>query len=200
MVALGMMLPLMDRKTFGVVLFMMSGICACLVISEINHLLLRSFNDNMYYVTTTITPVTEEIAKALPILYILIIRNVDRKTIIASSFAVGVGFALQENMIVLLQNESEVTILWALVRGFGAGLMHSICTVMVGYGFSYIKIRKKLFWSGSFALLSLAITYHAVYNTLVQSKYRNCGIVLPLLTYIPLIILIRRNIKKKKTR
>ncbi len=199
MVAFGMMLPLMEKKTRGVVFFMMIGVCCCLFVSEINTIFLNAFHGDMFYVTTTITPITEEIVKTLPILYFAIIWTDDRPTLIANAFAVGVGFALLENMIVLLQSVNDVTILWALIRGFGSGMVHGICTVMVGYGISYIKKRRKLFWSGTFALLSAAITYHAVYNLLVQSRYQNAGILLPAATYIPLILFIRSNALKKKS-
>ena len=33
----------------------------------------------------------------------------------------------------------------------------------------------------------LAITYHSIYNTIVISKYKYFGFVLPLATYIPII-------------
>lgn len=196
-VALGLMIPLIERKVRKVVVFMMIGVSACLFISEINNILLKTFDEDMLYVTTTLTPVTEEIVKALPVLYYAIVRSDDRRTLIACSFAVGVGFALLENMIVLLQNVDGVTILWALNRGFGSGLVHGVCTVMVGYGISYIKESRKLFLPGTFALLSTAITYHAVYNLLVQSRYQKLGILLPVITYL-LAILFRMRIRKKQ--
>ncbi|MBP5208603.1 MAG: PrsW family intramembrane metalloprotease, partial [Clostridia bacterium] len=99
------------------------------------------------------------------------------------------GFALLENVVILTQNVENVTIFWALVRGFGSGLVHGICTVMVGWGVSYVKKRRKLFYCGTFALLSSAIIYHATYNLLVQSKYQYVGIVLPIVTYIPVLLL-----------
>ena len=86
----------------------------------------------------------------------------------------------------------------ALVRGFGSGLVHGICTVMVGWGISYIKKRRKLFYCGTFALLSTAIIYHATYNLLVQSKYQYIGVLLPILTYIPLLLIVRPKLKKRK--
>lgn len=197
-VAFGLMLPLMQRQVRSVVIFMMIGVSACLFISEINSILLRAFDDDILYVTTSITPVTEEVAKALPILYYAIVKSSDRRSLIACSFAVGVGFALLENMIVLLQNVDGVTVLWALNRGFGSGLVHGLCTVTVGYGISYIKENRKLFRSGIFALLSTAITYHAVYNILVQSKYQNFGILLPVTSYVILILLYRKRNKERK--
>lgn len=195
-VSLGLMLPLMEKKTRSVVIFMIVGFFACLFVSELNSILLKAFNGDMFYVTTTITPVSEELVKALPILYFAIIISDDRRTLIANSFAVGVGFALLENIIILMQNIQEVSVLWALVRGFGSGLVHGVCTMMVGYGISYIKKRRKLFYCGTFALLSTAIIYHAIYNLLVQSDYQYAGVLLPIITYIPLLILIRKKTVK----
>ena len=188
-VSLALMLPLMEKKTRRVMSFMIVGIFACLFISEVNSIFLKAFGNDVYYVTTTITPVTEEIIKMLPILYFAIVITDDRRTLIANSFAVGVGFALLENVVILTQNVENVTIFWALVRGFGSGLVHGICTVMVGWGVSYVKKRRKLFYCGTFALLSSAIIYHATYNLLVQSKYQYVGILLPIVTYIPVLLL-----------
>lgn len=195
-VSIGLMLPLMEKKTRRVMSFMLVGIFACLFISELNGILLRHFNNNSFYVTTTITPITEEIVKALPILYFAIVISDDRRTLISNAYAVGVGFAVLENMVILTQNIENVTVFWALVRGFGSGLVHGICTVMVGFGISYIKKRRKLFYCGTFALLSAAVIYHAVYNVLVQSNYQYAGVLLPIITYIPVVLLTRSKMKK----
>ena len=192
-VSLALMLPLMEKKLRRLVVFMICGIFACLFVSEINGILLNAFNNDIFFVTTTITPVTEEIVKMLPILFFAIVASDDRSTLIPISFAVGVGFALLENVVILTQNVETVTIFWALVRGFGSGLVHGICTVMVGWGISYIKKRRKFFYCGTFALLSAAIIYHAIYNLLVQSQYQYVGILLPTITYIPVILLLRKK-------
>lgn len=192
-VSLGLMLPLMEKKVRRLVIFMIVGMFSCLFASELNHILLDAYNNDMFYVTTTITPVTEEIVKALPILYFAIVITDDRRVLIPNAFAVGVGFALLENVVILTQNVENVTILWAFVRGFGSGLVHGICTVMVGWGISYIRKRRKFFYCGTFALLSAAIIYHATYNLLVQSAYQYVGILLPLLTYIPILYFLKKN-------
>jgi hypothetical protein len=64
---------------------------------------------------------------------------------------------------------------------------------MVGWGISYIKKRRKFFYCGTFALLSAAIIYHAIYNLLVQSQYQYVGILLPTVTYIPVILFLRKK-------
>ncbi len=195
-VSLALMLPLMEKKVRRLVIFMIVGITSCLFISEVNNIFLQLFNSDYFFVTTTITPITEEIVKMLPVLYFAIVISDERRTLIPNAFAVGVGFALLENIVILTQNVENVTILWALVRGFGSGLVHGICTVMVGWGISYIKKRRKFFYCGTFALLSTAIIYHATYNLLVQSDYQYVGILLPLLTYVPLILLNGKKLLK----
>jgi RsiW-degrading membrane proteinase PrsW (M82 family) len=83
----------------------------------------------------------------------------------------------------------------AIVRAFGAGLMHGMCTLLVGVGISFVKKKQKLFVVGTFALLSTAITYHGIYNMLVQSDFEVIGYLLPITTYIPFVVW---RIKKKK--
>ena len=192
-VSLALMLPLMEKKLRRLVLFMIAGIFACLFVSELNNILLGVCHNDIFFVTTTVTPITEEIVKMLPILFFAIMVSDERSTLIPISYAVGVGFALLENVVILTQNVENVTILWALVRGFGSGLVHGICTVMVGWGISYIKKRRKFFYCGTFALLSAAVIYHAIYNLLVQSQYQYVGILLPTITYIPVVLFLRKK-------
>ncbi|MCR4646312.1 MAG: PrsW family intramembrane metalloprotease [Oscillospiraceae bacterium] len=195
-VSLGLLVPLLDRKMLRVVVFIIVGASSCLIVSELNNILLHLYDDDLYYVTTTITPITEEIIKAVPILYYAIVFSDDPKQITACSFAVGVGFAMLENIIILIQDIDSVTIMWAVIRGFGSGLVHGICTMMIGMGISFVKKRKKLFISGVFSLLSYAIIFHATYNLLVQSEYRYFGIAMPLLNYIPFLIVNRKDVSK----
>ena len=101
--------------------------------------------------------------------------------------AVGIGFAVLENAFYLL-NDPSFNMMDAIIRAFGTGLMHGMCTLLVGVGISFAKKRSKIFVVGTFALLSTAITYHGIYNMLVQSPYEIVGFLLPILTYIPFLI------------
>ena len=160
-----LMLPLVtgrSRLLFG---YMLIGVFACLFAAGVNGYVRNNVGNDLYYITTNLTPVTEEIIKALPILYYAFVFDAEKSKLIPLAFAVGVGFAVLENMIILTQNIESVSVVWAVIRGFASGLMHGICTAFVGYGISFIKTRRKLFVSGTFALLSLAITYHSVFNS-----------------------------------
>ena len=104
-----------------------------------------------------------------------------------ASMALGIGFALLENAYFLL-NSDDFTILIAIIRAFGAGLMHGMCTLLVGVGISFVKRKRKLFTVGTFGLLSTAIVYHGIYNILIQSEFSIAGALLPIATYIPFLI------------
>lgn len=76
--------------------------------------------------------------------------------------------------------------------------MHGPCTGMVGLGMHFIHQKKKLFIPGSFALIVTAMTYHSIYNTLVQSDYRYGGFLLPLSTFVILFAFQLRSIRGRK--
>ena len=195
MVPMLMSLSLLQHRSRLVMGFVLIGSTVCLAASELNGLLFPYFDDMLSF-CTTISPITEEILKALPILYFAFVISDNRTTLVQISFAVGLGFAIMENMTVLVQNLSDINIIWALIRGFGAGLMHSICTVVVGLGMSTVHKKKKLFVCGTIALLMMAITYHATYNTIVMSDYKYFAVVLPLLAYIPINRIVRKRKKE----
>lgn len=81
-VSLGLMLPLMEKKVRRLVIFMIVGISACLFVAELNNILLEHFNNDIFYVTTTITPITEEIVKMLPIVYLALVISDERTVLI----------------------------------------------------------------------------------------------------------------------
>jgi RsiW-degrading membrane proteinase PrsW (M82 family) len=184
-----LMLFVLEKKSKITMGYMLIGIISCLFISEINGFLLHYNDYDLYYVTTTITPVTEEIIKALPVLYFAFLFSDKRETLISLSIATGIGFAVLENLMIFMNNVDQVNLLWAAVRGFSSGLMHGLCTAAVGIGLSFIHKKKKLFVCGTFALLIVAITYHAIYNTLIQSQYQVIGAILPMATYIPVLLI-----------
>jgi len=192
-------LPLMKGASRRVMLYLIIGICVSLFISEINGRILIASNNQILLVTTTFTPVTEEIVKALPVLLYAFLFSDDREKLLPLAFATGIGFALFENTVILIQSIDNVSIIWAIIRGFSTALMHGICTAAVGYGMSFVRKKKKLFVSGTFALLALAIIYHGLFNMLVQSKnLQYVGFVLPAITYIPLIIYLVFFVRNKK--
>lgn len=193
-VPLLLMVMLVERRARLPLIFFLVGMFVSVFISEVNGLLFRLTDMDMLDFTLRVTPVTEEIIKALPILFYAVTVSDKKETLFTISMATGVGFAVLENAYVLLGNADNLSLLTAIIRGFGTGLMHGICSLLVGYGISFVKKRRKLFAPGTFALLSLAVTYHAIFNMLIQSQLKLVGALIPILTYLPIFFL--RNFRK----
>ncbi len=183
-----LMLLLLKKRSKLIVGYMLIGIFVSLFVSELNTILLDLFRGDVIYVTTAITPVSEEIAKAIPVLVYAVLFSNDREKLMTLAFATGIGFAMFENMVILVQNIENVSIGWAVIRGFSTALMHGVCTSAIGYGMSFVRKKRKLFYCGTFALLAMASIYHGIFNMLVQSDYKYLGFVLPAATYIPVLI------------
>ena len=182
-----LMALLVEKKARLPIMFMLCGIFISVFASEVNALLAQVLNMDMYRITTVVTPISEELLKASPILYYAIVVSDKREKLFTASMATGIGFAILENAFYLL-DYSNFNMLSAIIRAFGAGLMHGMCTLLVGVGISFVKKKRKLFAVGTFGLLSTAIVYHGIYNILIQSKYSIAGALLPIATYIPFFI------------
>ena len=189
-----LMACLIEKKARLPVVFVLVGIFVSVFASEVNGLMEDLLPLTVYEITIIVTPVTEEILKALPIFFFAMLLEAKKEALFTASMAVGIGFAVLENALYLL-NSPSFNMLDAIVRAFGAGLMHGMCTLLVGVGISFVRKRSKIFVVGTFALLSTAITYHGVYNMLVQSEYEVAGVLLPILTYVPFVVW---RLKKKK--
>lgn len=189
-----LMACLVEKKARHPIIFVLIGIFLSVFASEINAYLRSVLPMDTLEITIVVTPITEEILKALPILFFAVVIVPKKEALFTASMAVGIGFAVLENAYYLLNSDS-FNMIDAIVRAFGAGLMHGMCTLLVGVGISFVRKKSKLFVVGTFALLSTAITYHGIYNMLVQSDYQIIGYLLPITTYIPFVVW---RIKKKK--
>ena len=191
-----LMALLIEKRARLPVSFMLVGIFISVFAAEINGLLQGLLFMDSFEFTIIVTPITEEMLKALPILIYAVMISDKKETLFTASMATGIGFAILENAFYLL-NYPSFNMMDAVIRAFGAGLMHGMCTLLVGVGISFAKKRSKIFVVGTFALLATAINYHGIYNMLVQSDYQIIGFLLPIITYLPFFIW-RFKIKNKK--
>lgn len=190
-----LMACLIEKKARQPIIFVLIGIFVSVFAAEVNGLLQMLLPMSTFEVTIIVTPITEEILKAVPILVFAIVLDAKKEALFTAAMAVGIGFAVLENAYYLL-NDASFNMIDAIIRAFGAGLMHGMCTLLIGVGISFVKKKSKIFVVGTFALLSTAITYHGIYNMLVQSDYRAVGFLLPISTYIPFVVW---RMNKKKT-
>jgi RsiW-degrading membrane proteinase PrsW (M82 family) len=189
-----LMANLIEKKARLPIVFVLAGIFISVFAAELNGVLRQMLPLNNYELTIIVTPMTEEVLKALPVLFYALVISDKQERLFTASMATGIGFAVLENAYYLLTSR-HWNVLDAVARAFGTGLMHGMCTLLVGVGITFVKKKRKIFWVGTFALLSTAITYHGIYNMLVQSQYEIIGYLLPISTYIPSLIW---RLRKKK--
>ena len=197
---MALMLFLLDKKPRTTVIYMLIGQVMCLLAAQLNYIIrdgIYSTDYNVFVVTVTVTPIVEEILKAIPVIYFGFVISNKKETLLNVAMALGIGFAILENLSILVADAESVSIAWALVRGFSSALLHGICTSLVGFGVSYVKTRKKLFYTGTFALLTMAIIIHGLFNAFIQSEYSYIGICMPILIYAPFVITRLKGMKSK---
>ena len=173
--------------------FLLIGVVVCLFCGELNTIVMDALQLDVQYFTCNFSPLIEEIFKALPILVFAFFCKPARRVLLESAVMVGVGFAILENAHYLAADPEGFTIINAVIRGCGCGVMHGVCTLLVGYGMTFVYTRRKLFYTGTTALLALAIVMHSIYNTLVQSDHALVGFILPTAVLIPLLFLLRKK-------
>ena len=183
-VPLAMMALLIEKKSRFPIIFMLIGIFISVVASEMNGVIRNLFLMDTYKLVVIVTPVTEEILKALPLLYYAVFISDKKERLFTAAMSLGIGFAVLENAY-YLTTRTDFNMVGAIIRAFGSGLMHGMCTLLVGVGISFVKRKSKLFAVGTFGLLSTAIVYHGIYNILVQTDYSIVGALLPIATYVP---------------
>lgn len=196
-VPLVLMLPLLQNQSRWLIGYMLLGATIAVSASEINSVIQVSLNLSPMQISLQTAPVTEEIMKAVPILMYAVLKSDERKKLLPLSMAVGIGFAILENTYILISNIQSISIAWALIRGFSTSLTHGMCTFLVGCGILFVKKQKKLFYTGTFGLLAVAITFHATFNLLINSKWDVWGMLLPIVVYLVSQWLIRCRMRSR---
>ena len=185
-IPLCMLLILVTGKSRRLVLFFIFGITACLFCGELNGILVNYF-ESIKYFTVNISPITEEVCKAFPVVVYAFLYKPQRQQLLECGVAVGIGFAVLENAFVLASNAGVITIGLAVARGIGAGMMHGLCQAAVAYGLSYITQYRILSYTGTITFLCIAIVFHSIYNCLVQSVFAWVAYVLTLGTVLGIV-------------
>lgn len=179
-----LLITLLKKESRHLVLGMISGMLVAVCSYEINSLFSMMLQMNGTEISIKIAPVAEEILKASPVLFYAVLISDDPKKLLSVAMSVGIGFAILENSFLLITYLDQVDIVWAIIRGISTSLSHGICTLTVGCGMIFVRKKKKLFYTGTFGLLSIAITFHAIFNLLIQSDYDWVGMLLPIVIYL----------------
>lgn len=190
---------LLNRSARKILLFLLLGMFAAFLSGQINTLLvtnagISSFDASIHYI-----PIIEESLKAFPIVAYFFALRPKRKEVVEYAVVIGLGFALFENVSIFSQISFGAPgwqdVSFALSRGFGASLMHGLCTTILVYGISICMKWRKLLFTGSFALFSLVCLFHSLFNVLVGSERSFLALVLTIGTYAFVLLLLKRGKK-----
>lgn len=185
------LLPLLTGSARRIVAFTLVGAVVATSAAEVNGALYGTLGIGADVVSLDAAPILEEVMKALPVLLFALLGSDRREDVLPVAMATGIGFAILENSYLLVSQllssgAGAISLSWALIRGFSTSLSHGICTAAVGYGITYVHRRRKLFYTGTFALLAAAITFHATFNLLVRgtTALSWAGLAMPVVAYL----------------
>ena len=170
------------------IIFLLSGMTACLFSSYISTFVSASLHADRLSTSLEIAPIVEEIMKLFPLLFYLMVFEPRIEDATGSMLMIAAGFATFENVCYLTVN-GAARIGHLLIRGFGTGAMHVVCGAVVSVGLLHLWDRLWLRTAGTIGLLSLAITYHGIFNILVSQigTAARIGYVIPLVTTVVLL-------------
>lgn len=176
------------------VISLLAGMTACLLSSYINTFIAAVMQADRLSASLEIAPMVEEIMKLFPLLFYLLVFEPRIEDASGSMLMIAVGFATFENVCYLTTN-GAAHVLHLVIRGFGTGAMHVVCGALVSLGLFYLWDQLWLRAAGTIGLLTLAITYHGIYNILVSQTGFTAwiGYLIPLLTALVLQIRIRNR-------
>ncbi len=188
-----MTLLICKEKTRRFIAFLIAGMASCLAIVFWHKFAQNVTGYSGRYYTCNFAPFFEELFKLLPILIYAFIAKPKRQTLLECAVAVGVGFSIVENAGYLVFRKETYSIVLAVIRGFSTGVMHGTTTLLEGIMLSFVRTRRKLFYTGTAALFIAAVTYHSLFNQIVTSKYELIAYIMPAVTIIPLAIVLGRK-------
>ena len=175
-------------------IFLLSGMTTCLFSAYVSAFLASVVGTDLTTASHAVAPAVEEVMKSLPLLFYLLVFEPQKKSAINGTLMVAVGFATFEN-VCFLTSYGTGELLRLAIRGFGTGAMHVVCGVTVALGMAFLWDQAWLRTVGGFGLLCSVITFHAVFNVLVNQTGAVfwTGSAIPLLMLAVYLLFIRKN-------
>ena len=176
-------------------MFLLAGMSSCLLSGYISSYAASVAGVDLLTASHEIAPAVEEMMKALPMLFFLLIFDPEKKSVISGALRIAIGFATFENVCFLASNDTT-NLLHLVIRGFGTGAMHVTCGIIVSAGWFFLWDRIWLRTVGAFAMLCFVTVFHAIFNVFVNQT----GVVFWIGCAIPLtVVMIYLAFFRRKT-
>ncbi len=185
-------------KLRSVLLTILVGCVAAIACWFLNSWILELSTLNFAMYSRYLAPVTEELLKAVYLVYLIKTKKVGFMVDAATyGFAIGAGFAFIENIYYLQALGSSNILLWA-IRGFGTAAMHAGAMAIFGIISKNLFDRKSsdnvlIFLPG----LGIAIVIHSIFNYFIFLEVLTT---ISLLIVLPVLIFIVFEHSEKATR
>jgi len=171
----------------------LAGMCMCLIAAYISAFLgglagLSDADTSVY-----LSPVVEETVKVFPLLYYIVLFLPGSRRQTMAAVAVGAGFATFENCCYILNTGAEY-LAYVMIRGMAVGVMHIVSILALSIWLLAARRVRALSIPAVMGGVSLAVTFHALYNLLVSvpGLPSAIGYLMPLLTASALALLRRK--------
>ncbi len=176
-----------NRKNY---IFIVLGFVCCIISAYLNTFFSAIYGAQGITAVLEISPVIEETVKLIPLLFGLIVFEIEPREGNNVIFNIAVGFATFENICYLLENGTD-NLFYLFVRGFSTGAMHITCAFIIGYGLRVFRRPAALRAAGIFGLLCVAITFHATFNMLMKADglIKQFGYAVPIASCLILLLL-----------
>ncbi len=170
--------------------FIVLGFVCCIISAYLNTFFSAIYGAQGITAVLEISPVIEETVKLIPLLFGLIVFEIEPREGNNVIFNIAVGFATFENICYLLENGTD-NLFYLFVRGFSTGAMHITCAFIIGYGLRVFRRPAALRAAGIFGLLCVATTFHATFNMLMKTDgiIKQLGYAIPIVSCIILLLL-----------
>lgn len=164
------------------------GVLAALASQMVNDAILRNTSLEHSFYSMNLAPLVEEFFKSLWLVYLMTTRRIGFLVDAAVlGFAVGVGFALTENLLFLSLRPEASLVVW-VIRGFGTAVMHGTTVALLAVTAQSVceqktHIRPWYFLPG----FLLAVAVHAAFNRFYISPALSAAgflLGLPVLMYL----------------
>lgn len=164
------------------------GVVAALVSQVVNDAILHHTSLEHSFYSKNLAPFVEESFKSVWLIYLIATRRVGFLVDGAIlGFAIGVGFALTENLLFLSLRPEAGLVVW-IVRGFGTAVMHGATVALLAVSAQSIceqkpRVRPWYFLPG----FLLAVAVHSAFNRFFISPVLSAAYLLvglPLLMYL----------------
>ncbi len=170
------------------------GMTAAVFSFYVNTFLVESTALSFKSFTRYLAPLTEEIMKALIIIFFISRKRIGFTVDAAIyGFAAGTGFALAENMFYLLNLGMGADMLTWILRGFGTALMHggntALLAVIIMSGIQRDKAMAIVVWPG----LLVVYLLHSAYNHFFLHPFLQAVLLLIILPAAFALVFIKNN-------